>query len=244
MINPSGLSILTYRMYPDLEEKLKKIKSDKIFLLLLLLMVTGLFSCEDEAIKYPVTYTCRQIAGIDIRVFSGSGEITDPGTTDQVIKMHKKYITDLESLDVVGKLEVIYLSIDSVEITLDGLSEGRPRLVRENNGITFWERDDTLEVPINPGFDVNTILLLHPLFFEIHDVPNVSGYDKVARYKPCFFIYRTGEKLEFPVFDFLHWSDMGYHSYNGFNNDFNEDYLSTLDVADTLIVQSYYFVLQ
>jgi len=208
-------------------------------LFLSLLVITGLFSCDDEPVEYPVTYTSQRISGIDYRIYAGSGEITDTDTKDHLIAGYDDYLNYLETLDVKGKIEATYISGDSVKITVEGRSEIKARKVAEKDGLIYWERQDTVNLPVSPGFDINSILRHQPLFFVVHDVPIMTGYEKFVEFKPCNFLFSSHGKLKFPVIDYIQWSDTYSRVFAGLNNEFNEDYLSTLDISDTVIVRTY-----
>ena len=124
-------------------------------------------------------------------------------------------------------------------MTINKNEERQVRLVYENNGFIYWEKQDTLEKPVYFTFDFADILEYEPLYYEEFDVPKVKGYDKKAKYKECFYVKKKNEGFEIPMFDFVYKTVIGEPTITEINNDFNESCLSLIGDNDTIIIQKY-----
>jgi len=213
--------------------------------LLLILLITGTYSCkkdkdfEEKLPEYPLIYESYSISGGEIKVYTNEGEIGSPGLESDIIQRYKNNLTDLESIEIDRKAVASYLAEDTVKLTIDKEEEEEERLVYENNGIIYWEKQDTSGIPVLSAFYVADILTYRPLYYEEFEVPKVTGYNKVVRYKHCFYVKRKNEGFEIPMFDYLHRTEFGQHTTLGINNRFNQNYLSVMGDNDTIVIQEF-----
>lgn len=94
-------------------------------------------------------------------------------------------------------------------------------------------------MPVALMFGVAEILAHRPLYYEEINVPAVTGYNKAARYKECFYVKKIDGEFEVPFFDFLYKREIGLTVYYGINNEFNAGGLPQIESNDTIIIQSY-----
>jgi hypothetical protein len=216
---------------------------NKITRLLLILTVTGIFSCEKEPEEmipeYPVTYSSYLISNAQINVYTKNGILTSPNLKDEIIQKYKNYLTDLENIEIEDKVVATYTSENTVNVTIDDEEEEKARYVYEKDGIIYWEKQDTLGMPAYPPLFIGKILTYHPLYYEEFDVPLVTGYSKAARYKECYYVKKKNEGFEIPMFDYLHKNEFGLLRNLGINNEVNENILSIINSNDTIIIQAF-----
>ena len=212
-------------------------------IILIIFLMIGISSCNkdsvEELIEYPLTFTSYLITESEIKVYTKDGEITLADSKNKIIQRYKNNLTDLESVEIQGKVIATYLSENTVELTFDNIKEEKSRLVYEKDGLIYWEKQDTSGMPVNFTFDVATILKYQPLYYEEFDVPMSTGYRKAAKYKECFFVKKKNEGFEVPMFDYLYKTVFGLPTILGINNEFNESRLSLIDSNDTIIIQEY-----
>ncbi len=77
-------------------------------LLLLILMITGIYSCEknvDELLpEYPVTFESYLISEIEMKIYTKNGEIISPDLKNEIVQRFKKNLTDLDFFEIEGKV--------------------------------------------------------------------------------------------------------------------------------------------
>jgi hypothetical protein len=206
----------------------------------LILSVIGMFSCvknaEELIPEYPVIYKSYLISEPHIKVYTKGGEITLPYLKNTIIQRVKNNLTDLENIDIYAKTVATYLTENTVIVTIDNVEEEKIRFVYENDGITYWEKQDTTGMPVNASAH---FLTYKPLYYEEFDVPKVTGYNKAARYKECIYVKKKNDGFEVPVFDYLSKFEWGQFTVLGINNVFNENYLTLIGDNDTIIIQSF-----
>lgn len=216
----------------------------KILPALFILLLAITWSCKkdhtDPLPGYPLSFRSYQVSGPRIKVYTNGGEIDIPLIKDRVIKRHKHNLSDLGNMNVDKKIAVTFLSEDSVLMTLDEQKEEKTRLVRRTaDEYVIWEKQDTAAVPVY-FFNMMNVTALLPLYYEEIQVPQVTGYNKVARYKECFFAKKTNQGFQVPVFDFVYIDEYGTFPRLGINNRFNENCLTTIDSNDTILIQEYF----
>lgn len=211
-------------------------------LLLLILMITGIYSCEknvDELLpEYPVTFESYLISELEMKIYTKNGEIISPDLKNEIVQRFKKNLTDLDFFEIEGKVVATYLTKDTVKLTIDDIEEEHERLVYEKNGIIYWENQDTLEMGFFP-YSFQAVTNYHPLYYKEFAVPTATGYSTVAKYKECFYVKKKDEGFIIPMFDFVYKSEFGVPKMMGINNEFNKDYVSLIGYNDTIIIQEY-----
>lgn len=212
--------------------------------ILIILLMIGISSCNKESdkelIEYPITLTSYLISGSEIKVYTKDGEITLPNLKNKIIQRYKNNLTNLESVEIQGKVTATYLTENTIELTIDKIKEEKVRIVYENDVLIYWEKQDTSGMPVFSTFDIADILKYQPLFYEEFDVPKVTGYNKAAMYKECFYVLKNNGELKIPMFDYMHRSELGLPSIFGINNEFNESCLSLIGNNDTIVIQEYF----
>ncbi len=208
-------------------------------ILLIIFFFTGISSCKKDFIEHPITYASYSITSPDIKIFTKNGEITSSALKNNLIKRHEKYLTELESVDIEGKIIATYISENSVELTIDNTKEQRARTVHEIAELIYWEKKDTSQFVVNPTLNIRNLLKYHPLFYEENNMPQFTGYEKFAKLKECCYVLNSSGKLKIPMLDYFYKHEFGYHSISGINNAFDENSLSNLSTNDTIIIQEY-----
>ena len=203
----------------------------------------GIISCnknsDEELIEYPMTFTSYFISEPEINVYTKDGEITLVDLKNEIIERYKNNLTDLDSIEIQGIIIATYLSVDTVELTLDNKKEEKARIVSEHNELIYWEKQDTSVMSVYPVSFLDK-LKYHPLYYEEFDVPMSTGYSKAAKYKECFFIKKKNEGFEVPMFDYLYKTEFGLPTILGINNEFNSSSISLIGSNDTIIIQEYF----
>lgn len=214
---------------------------NKFSLVLLVLLINVIYSCQKEPgeklNQYPKTYKSILISDSEIKIYTKDGEEILSDVKDDVIQRYKNYLSDLETIEIDGKVIAEYLTESTVKVTVDDEVDEQVRHVYEYEGITYWEKQDTSAMQISL---MSMDILIHkPLYYEEYRVPAVTGYNTAARYKECFYVKNTAEGFEVPMFDFLYISEIGPFVNNGINNEFDEHGLRLSGSNDTIIIQSF-----
>ncbi len=195
-------------------------------------------SCDKSSINYPITYTSHSITGVSINIFTKSGEIVTPSIKNELIKKYENYLTDLDIMEIEGKLIVTYLSSGTIELVKFYSGDSEIRTVHEIAGLTYWEKTETDQISSSLDFN-NKHLSYHPLFFEESFISGATGFIQVTKLKECYYAKKIDNKILIPMLDYFHKTNYGYSSAS-INNAFNTESFSNLGVNDTLIVQEYY----
>lgn len=211
--------------------------------LLLILLIIGGYSCkkdsDDIVTEFPMTYESYLISESEIKVYTKEGELSSPCLKNKIIERYKKNLTDLENIEIDGKVVAKYFAKDTVKLTIDKNEEEQVRLVYEKNGIIYWEKQDTLKMPVYFGTNFYSKCKYKPLYYVEYDVPKAKGYDKEAKYKECFYVKKKNLGFEVPMFDFVYKTVFGEPATKEINNEFNESYLTLIGDNDTIIIQKY-----
>lgn len=211
-------------------------------IILIIFLIIGISSCstdsEEGLIEYPVTFTSNLISGSEIKVYTKDGEITLPNSKNKIIQTYKNNLTDLEIVEIRGKIIATYLTDSTVALTIDNKKEDKVRFVYENNGKIYWEKQDT-SYEWGYFFYVADMLKYQPLYYEEFDVPKITGYSKAVKCKECLYVLKKNGELKIPMFDYLHKSEFILSPILGINNEFDENYLSLIGNNDTIVIQEY-----
>lgn len=213
-------------------------------ILIILILIAGICSCEKDTTKYPITYTSYSIADPTIKVYSRFGEVTSPVLVNNILSRYQNQLNKLENDKIKGKVVVTYVSQDSAELTIDNIKEDKLRSVHEIAGVIYLEKQDTSVTALN-ALSIQDYYKYNPIYYEEFPAPPGSGYNKISKYKDCYYIIKDRGKLNIPMFDFLLMHnlgapDSGYKIF-GNTNSFNEARLgSSILTIDTIIIQQYF----
>ncbi len=215
---------------------------NRIQFYLLILSLIGIYSCkkntEEILPQYPKTYKSYIISDSAIKVYTKDGEIILSSANSDIIQRFKIHLTDLENIEIEGKIDATYLAEDTVKLTINNIEEEQKRLVYENDSTIYWEKQDTTILSDIPGSLFN-YLKYQPLYYEEFDVPATKGYNKISKYKECFYVIRDNESLKVPMFDFVSKRELGTLIIKEINNEFDKSYASLIGDNDTIIIQEY-----
>ena len=130
---------------------------------------------------------------------------------------------------------------DTVKLKIDNIEEERPKIVYKNDGIIYWESQDTtgLGFPIKYNPYISDFLLYSPLYYGEVDVPTTTGYSKALIGKECYYVIRDNDKLKLPMLDYVYKNEIGATTITCINNKFIESFLSLIGDNDTIVIQEY-----
>ena len=135
--------------------------------MLLIILIMGISSCKkdsvEELFEYPITYISYGIANSNIRVFLKNQELTST-LKEQVINRLINYLPSLEEMEIAGKFVATYISADTVELKFDFSTEKEIRIVVEESGLIYWERQDTTEFTNSSFFHFGHFFKYQPLY--------------------------------------------------------------------------------
>ena len=214
-------------------------------LFLLILSLIGIYSCEKNSEEilpqYPITYKSYLISESEIKVYTKNGEITSSNLKNDIIQRFKIYLTDIENLEIDGKIEATYLAEDTVKLKIDNIEEEQPRLIYEKDSLIYWENQDTtvLRFPIRNNPHNSDFLLYTPLYYKEIYVPTATGYSTVFLGKECYYVIRGNDKLILPMFDLVYKNEFEATTITEINNKFIESFLSLIGDNDTIVYQKY-----
>ena len=204
-------------------------------------LLIGIISCDndsDDEIEFPVSYKTSTISKSKIKVYTKDGEVTNADSKDKFIQKYRYLLTDLRDSDVHRKIVATYLSKDTVELVWDNWKWDDTRRVYEENNLIYWEVQDTSFSIITDEPDISKHYKLKPLYYVEYDLPSTTFYRQV-QYKHCTYVLRENGKLRIPMLDFVLRSPTYSEVRTGINNQFDESYLSTIGLNDTVMIQEY-----
>lgn len=209
--------------------------------ILILVLIVGTYSCQNDAVQYPITYSSGLVSEQSIKVYTKDGEITSSNVVNSVLKRYQFNLSNIQTGQAVGNLKVTYLSEDSVELTINNIKENKLRAVHEKDGITYWEKQDTTYSGIG-GFQIENLYKYYPFYYhEYKMMPSNGMFIMDTKFKECFYIIKEGKKLSIPMIEFV-WIHYGYtkgETFLGINNSFRKEGLPDLFAKDTMLVQQY-----
>ncbi len=197
-----------------------------------------LFSCEKDTIDYPVTFSTKTVSEYSLRIFTTDGEITSESLKYDIVQRYKYQLNAVSNEDLKGKIVCTYITKDSVEIIIDGVKEAKPRNVLENNGLVYWEKQDTTVKGYTwLPYDILKAQEYIPTYYLETPCASGSAYKILVESKECLYAIKNKGKLSIPMFDFF----INYSGYlvKEINNSFKNLEERAFNHKDTIIIQEY-----
>jgi hypothetical protein len=211
--------------------------------LITILFIACLFfiKCEKND-DYPRKFILDSFSAGTLRLFTNSGEVTDPKRINNFISGSEDHFW----------IDTGSVSSDNWDVAIELLSETRARIIvnsdsiidfysTRKNGVLYLEYLDTL---IRNGSLVNEKLKYHPLY--IVNLPSYFG-GQATVFVPCVYAIEEGDRLYIPVVSYLEriYCDCDKIIYSqgmsNYNNEFNTSYIdsiSSMNLNDTILYQN------
>jgi len=202
-----------------------------------------LSKCEKEN-DYPRKFIFDSYSAGQLKLFTNSGEVTDPERINGFISGFENYFW----------MNPDTLSYDSWDVQIELLSETRARMivdtdsiidfnVTRKNGILYLEYHDTL---MSMGNLIDSRLKYHPIYMVT--LPSYMGGQTNA-FIPCIYAIENEDQLYIPMVSYM--ENIYYESgmimasqgIGNYNNEFNTGYLNSLSLMpliDTILFQNNY----
>ena len=204
-----------------------------------------LSKCEKEN-DYPRKFIFDSYSAGQLKLFTNSGEVTDPERINGFISGFEEYFW----------LNTDSLSTEDWNVRIELLSETRARMILKSDSITdfvttrkkgvlYFEYLDTI---ITNCDLVNEILRYHPLYMV--SVSSFPGMQTTA-FIPCMYAIENGDQLYIPMVSFI--ENIYYDNGNlmtsqgsgNHNNELSPSYLNSLSLmplTDTLLFQNNFVI--
>jgi hypothetical protein len=227
----------------------------KIFYISILLSSVCFSACEKESsdeLKFPVTLYPEKIAQVSpIRLFTDGREIAiDPATAKKIVeKLHIPSIADIQQ--TAADNAIVFISKDSANISIEirdpyGIVIDDEIVTftvkKEGQRFIFYSPLDRTEFIDLPYHKDGTHILKHPEAWHSHPESNV-------RYPIVNVAYGDYTDMDFCILTYGYYRQNTIVYENGIpelfwvggsvSNEFNEDFISTIAVNDTLAIQEY-----
>ncbi|MDR1740074.1 MAG: hypothetical protein LBR45_04890 [Bacteroidales bacterium] len=206
--------------------------------LLNIALVSALLLCacnKEEHIEFPLTLYPQKVSQVsDIRLFTNKQEIHDENIIKAFIDNNRKRFTGFDTIDFSSILDIL----SNEKFSNDSSSN-----------IYFLSKDTALFGTMTSKFTVekkdNQFLFYSPLYVSTHYHPSITKYTATELIPPNSYItrevrvgYGSYENIEICFLAYMKTS-----TYNIENarllNEFNEDYINTLSLTDTLAIREY-----
>jgi len=197
---------------------------------------------KNDPIVYPQNLKVVGFQNVkEPRLFAKQGEIKDSKIVKRFVSVYDKsgYFSASKTYDYPSDF-ITFVSADSVEVSL---TEFPDRLaVERKDGYLFLLPKDSMTYIGDSFTDFLAIGKMKP-GYKTYLIPMSSGYSKFVKARIPYICSGNEQELVFPFLNALKLVKEN-SSYKGsvisdINNTFDESYVKTLGVSDTLLIQEY-----
>lgn len=211
----------------------------RTFLFIVVAILLLNYSCKDEDIEYPITYTGSVFSSYNTKVYSVDGEVVDSQKINQYVTSLQLVFDSLRNLEGIKEVSITYFSPDSVAFLMKQKEDISKTMQVKLQGETIvFEDTATVNsfVPQMLNFDY---LEFQPITYEEKLVPGAAGYSTASIYKPCYFVLKDGTNITMTFSDMYHLVGNNCIYYIGINNIVKEDIKKFLMENEVMVVQEY-----
>lgn len=236
-------------------------QTNKIFLLLFLLVTSIGCSDEEADINFNKTYQSTRIEFSQIRIFTKNGEITDENSVSEVIQRYNKLNTfDFEFLEKDRQIEIDDIIVISFNNGMSQISSpnqsNEHSFLKSNDFIRFTSLDTSSYITEDSDFITEYLISHQPLYKKVEIIPSTTGMVTRITTLPERYAKIQSGQLKFPIIGFFLFSTSefsGSLNLNGstnitvatsINNELNETVYSGLSQQDTLLVQQNWLIFE